>query len=248
MSINASTFNNNSSHYATYRPKYPRELYENISSLCKNHNLVWDCACGNGQVAIDISEYFEKVEASDIAENQIANAFKKSNINYSIQNSEATSFPNDYFDAICIAQALHWFNLNKFFKEAKRVLKKDGIFICWGYSFFKINDDIDNLLNHFLLNKIDTFWSENNRSLHNQYNNIKFPFKSINFPRINMIENWSINRLIEYLNTWSSVKLYNEKFNTFIVNDLENELKKIWKDNETKKINMELFIKAYINK
>ncbi|MCP4490067.1 MAG: class I SAM-dependent methyltransferase, partial [Gammaproteobacteria bacterium] len=35
------------------------------------------------------------------------------------------------FSLITVAQALHWFNIDFFFKEVKRVLKPGGILAVW---------------------------------------------------------------------------------------------------------------------
>jgi SAM-dependent methyltransferase len=223
------------------------ELYKLIHSLCNNHDVIWDCACGNGQVAIDISKYFTRVEASDISESQIANAYKQENISYSIQNSECTNYPKNYFDAICVAQALHWFSSEKFFQEVKRILKRNGLFFSWGYSFFKIDNNIDSILEEHLFRTIDPFWSVNNRILHNEYKSISFPFQRLELPPIKMTEMWSLPQLIGYLDTWSATKLFNEKFNSSITNQIYYELVDVWKSDEVKKIEMDLFVIACKN-
>lgn len=242
MDINVNTFNQESDKYLLYRPKYPKELYELIKSVTRNHNTVWDCACGNGQISIDISEYFTLVEGSDINENQILNATKRKNINYSVQNSESTNYMNDYFDVVCVGQALHWFCSDKFFDEVKRVLKKDGFFFCWGYSFFKISNELDEIIEKEFFKVIDSFWSDKNRVLHDKYSNIDFPFEKIEIPVIKMIEHWNLNQLMAYLNTWSAVKICNEKNNIDIVDLLENKLVNYWNESEIKKIEMEFFV------
>lgn len=242
MNINSSTFNTESHKYFQYRPRYPKQLYEFISSVCKSNEMVWDSACGNGQVAVDISEYFSIVEASDIHENQLNNSFEKDNVHYSLQNSEATNYPDNFFDAVCVAQALHWFNLEAFFYEVKRVLKKEGVFFCWGYSFFKVEDEIDQIINEYLLKEIEPFWSEHNKLLHNEYVNINFPFEKIETPKLEMKENWQLAQLLEYLSTWSAIKLYNKKKSINILDELEMQLSNYWEKNELKEIKMDFFV------
>ena len=248
MDINVKTFNQDSEKYFLYRPKYPKELYEFIKVVSHEHNTVWDCACGNGQVSIDISEYFSLVEGSDINENQILNAFKKENIKYSVQNSEYTNYSDNYFDVVCVGQALHWFSSDDFFKEVKRVLKKDGTFFCWGYSFFKISDEIDEIIKNKFLNLIDPYWSEKNRILHNEYLDINFPFEKIDTPKIQMSEMWNLSQLTDYLNTWSAVKLYNEKNGGDIVEFLKSKLENHWDTSEDKKIKMNFIVYGGKNK
>ena len=66
--------------YATYRPQYPSELFEYILQLVNERRLVWNCPTGNGQAAMALSNYFEKVFATDSSEKQIANAVLLPNI------------------------------------------------------------------------------------------------------------------------------------------------------------------------
>jgi hypothetical protein len=74
MDPNARTFDLGSDKYRLARPRYPAGLYEALAGLCPGLVRAWDCGCGNGQVASDLVTHFDRVEASDISENQIQNA------------------------------------------------------------------------------------------------------------------------------------------------------------------------------
>ena len=58
-------FSNQSKSYKKYRPEYPKDLYETILSVVKARDEYWDCGTGNGQVAKELSKYFQKVSATD---------------------------------------------------------------------------------------------------------------------------------------------------------------------------------------
>jgi ubiquinone/menaquinone biosynthesis C-methylase UbiE len=238
---NIRTFSAASNNYLKYRPKYPKELYKYIVHQCTSHNTVWDCACGNGQVAADISEYFTNVEASDSAESQIENAIKIDNVHYTVQDSEETIFTDNTFDAICVAQALHWFPTEKFFGEVKRVLKPSGKFFCWGYSFFTVDQKIDALIERNLLSLIDPFWADGNSVLHYEYDQIHFPFVYKNKTHYTMVESWNLEQLCGYVATWSAVKLYDEHHSISIVKNLFDVLLKHWRKEEFKSVSMECF-------
>ena len=40
-------FSKQSELYKRYRPGYPDELFQFLFDVCKDHELVWDCATGN---------------------------------------------------------------------------------------------------------------------------------------------------------------------------------------------------------
>ncbi|MDQ3854643.1 MAG: class I SAM-dependent methyltransferase [Thermoproteota archaeon] len=77
------------------------------------------------QGAVFLSEYFEQVIASDASKEQIENAQPRNNIRYEVFPAERTTLADDSVDLITIAQALHWFDLYDFYKEVKRVLRKE---------------------------------------------------------------------------------------------------------------------------
>lgn len=241
MDQNVQTFNMDSNHYFKNRPRYPKELYQLIHKSSKDHQIAWDCACGNGQAAIDLVPYFSRIEATDINENQLKHSFQHEKISYSLQKSEKTNFPSRYFDAVCAAQCLHWFDLEEYFIEVKRVLKKQGLFACWGYSFFQIEDTLDAIIDSTLLKVIDPYWSENNRILHRRYADVRFPFKPIHGPEIRMTMNWDLNQFTSYLETWSAVKLYHERTSDSLIENVRQMLKKHWEEKEKKDIKMDFF-------
>jgi ubiquinone/menaquinone biosynthesis C-methylase UbiE len=243
---NIQTFNVESEKYMKSRPKYPDRLYKEIIKHCNDLNCAWDCGCGNGQVSVDLIGIFKTVEASDINENQVSHASKNSRIKYTIQSSESTNYKNNSFDLVCAAQCLHWFDLDSYFAEVKRVLKTSGIFACWGYSFFSIEEEIDTLIDKNLLEIINPFWSEKSRLLHNGYRDIVFPFKEILIPKIEMTISWNLQELIDYLSTWSAVKLYDKKMNVSVLDELKIILEKKWIMNDKKCIKMEFYY--YIGK
>lgn len=129
-------FSQQAAQYSRFRPTYPPELFSFIMSHCSHRDRVWDCATGNGQAAVFLSKYFEKVEATDMSASQLSHAKQLPNINYILSKAESANFPNDYFDLITVAQALHWLDAEAFWKEVKRVGKKGGTVACWGYGMF----------------------------------------------------------------------------------------------------------------
>ena len=56
-------FSAHSGLYARYRPDYPAELFDYLTSLVENKELAWDCATGNGQAAKVLSEHFKLAES-----------------------------------------------------------------------------------------------------------------------------------------------------------------------------------------
>ena len=218
-------FSTQSSSYARYRPAYPQELYKFLKEKLTITETAWDCGTGNGQVAGELANFFQKVEATDISKQQLENAVKKPNIQYSVKRAEETNFPDNSFDLITVAQAVHWFNFKTFYNEVERVLKPNGIIALIGYSLFKSNLETDKLIHKFYKDIIGPFWDEERRYLNEKYQTIPFPFQEIETPTFQQEYQWSFDHLIGYLETWSAVKHYEKEKGENPVNLIKNELK-----------------------
>mmetsp|Transcript_6983 Transcript_6983/g.14473 ORF Transcript_6983/g.14473 Transcript_6983/m.14473 type:complete len:272 (-) Transcript_6983:1128-1943(-) len=130
-------FSRNASKYARFRPRYPTELYDYLERVVNRDRasiVVWDAATGNGQVAVDLAQRFSQVYATDASPQQIAHAFPHPQVIYSVCVSEATPFPPDHFDLVTVANAVHWFDIPKFFVEVQRVTRPGGVIAVWAYA------------------------------------------------------------------------------------------------------------------
>src|SRR5882724_3778745 len=132
VSMSKDLFSGHANQYAAFRPTYPKELYDFLFSHVKNFDVAWDAGTGNGQVARDLCKRFDRVFATDISANQIENALPADNIFYSVAG-EATSFNDKSIGLVCVAQAIHWFDREKFYAEVKRVAMRNALLAIWGY-------------------------------------------------------------------------------------------------------------------
>ena len=229
-------FSDKSDLYAKVRPHYPTALFTFLDSLCNEQKSAWDVACGNGQAAVDLAKHFDEVHATDISEQQIAHAIQNPKVHYSIQSAEKTNFDENSFDMVCVAQALHWFDYDLFWDEVRRVLKPNGNFAAWGYSWFSITTEIDSAIKEFFLDILEPYWAPQNKLLWNGYRDISFPFERMSTPKIEMEMEWDLEQLFSYLQTWSSVRQYLQKEGDeeFLMRTYE-ELKSVWGDVKEKK-------------
>ena len=225
-------FSTQSDLYAAFRPTYPDELYNFLLSLIDTKHVAWDCGTGNGQVARALSKYFDKVYATDISEQQITHAFKSDNIFYSLSPAEKTSFANDRFDLIKVAQAIHWFDLNAFYSEVKRTIKPGSVLALIGYSLFKMNPEIDKIINHFYNDIIHAYWDKERGYIDENYTTIPFPFNEIKSPQLCIQFEWTLEQLVGYLTTWSAVQHYIKANNSNPIDSIYPELVKLFTANK----------------
>ena len=222
-------FSKQSKEYASSRPTYPRALFEFVAGLINERNLAWDCATGNGQAAAALAGYFKLVVASDISAKQIENAQQKSNISYQIFPAEKTPLEDCSVDLITVAQAIHWFDFDRFYGEAKRVLKKGGVIAAWAYGHHAISPAIDKV-SHYLYEDVlgDKYWPKERKYVEGRYEGIPFPFEQISAPQFQIRLEWNLPELMNYLYTWSSVQKFIEKNNYDPVKEIRGSFEEAW--------------------
>lgn len=197
--------------YAQYRPKYPPELFNFLDTQIRHFNTAWDCATGNGQIALPLSERFKKVYGTDISESQLKIAPSKKNIYYSIQPAEKTDFAPNSFDLTTVGQAVHWFNFNKFYEEVFRTLNKDGLIAIMGYGLMYTNKEVQEIIDNLYFNTLGPYWDPERRYIEEKYLTIPFPFNEISVPHFEYKNEWKFEILIGYLKTWSAVNHFQKK-------------------------------------
>jgi len=231
-------FSTQSKEYSFSRPTYPDDLFKFLSHLTLNHELVWDCATGNGQAAIELCKYFDKVIASDASENQIKNKFERKNILYKVFPAEKANIPNNLIDLITVAQGLHWFNFEKFYSEVRRVAKKGAIIAAWSYTMHRISPEIDKISDRldFGGDILGDYWAKEIRYVKENYQTIPFPFEELTTPQFSISTKWNLNQLINYLDTWSGIQKYRLEKDAEPLILIKNEIKPYWKDDLEKKL------------
>lgn len=236
-------FSGHSEIYATYRPVYPEALYQYIYSHLNGHEAAWDCATGNGQVASELAKHFRKVYATDISEKQLAQAPHTDNIFYTISKAETTSFPDNQFDLITVGQALHWFDLEKFYKEVNRIAKRNALLAVWGYELCKVNQDVDELFLDYYHNIVGPYWDEARKLVEDHYRSLPFPFEKIETPAFFIEVDWPQETFLGYLTTWSATQTYIKEKGINPVENLSSHLQKFWSPGEVRRVTFPMFMK-----
>lgn len=218
--------------YRKFRPEYPEALFKYLSSLTSEHKLAWDAATGSGQAASRLSNYYESVVASDIDQKQLDVAQAIDNVKYYCWPSERTEIESDSVDLITVAQAVHWFELDAFYQEAKRVGKNGAIIAVWGYSDTQITPEIDHITLRFTDEILSMkYWPKENYHVKTQYRELIFPFQKIDVPEIfSITKELDYSQLIGYFNSFSGTKIYEKKNGINPIEVIRKDLEVAWGD------------------
>ncbi|XP_026127879.1 putative methyltransferase DDB_G0268948 isoform X1 [Carassius auratus] len=210
--------------YQKYRFEPPDELKELILQYLdkkkgKPHQLAVDLGCGTGQNSRPLTAYFEQVVGIDVSKSQVEQARAVPgfpNLTYRVGTAEELPFPDGSVDLLTAATAAHWFDAERFIKEATRVLKPRGCLALFG--------DGDNMKIHYEScgNHLNNIYEEvmqillpytsskvtgANRKLKDLFEAIPFPDKE----RIEIIpikRQLSIKNVIGFIQTFSMYQAF----------------------------------------
>lgn len=229
-------FSSHSQQYVRARPRYPEEIYAYLASLAPGRSLAWDCGTGNGQAALGLAQYFDKVHATDASAEQISQAYPHDKVEYHVEPAEHVSLPTASADLVTVAVAIHWFHFEDFYREVKRVLKPNGILAVWTYSFSEVSPEIDALIHHYYYEVLSGYWPERIHYLAEQYRTIPFPFEEIQSPPFTMEIQWDLNQFAAFLDSWSASQRYKSQTGEHPLGKIWPKLLAAWGDESEKRL------------
>ena len=217
--------------YAAYRPHYPEALFDFLAARAPGRTLAWDCGCGNGQATIDLAERFDRVIGTDPSAAQIAQAPSHPRIEWRVAPGERSGIASGSCDLVTVAQALHWIDVDAFFREASRVARAGGLIAVWSYGDVCLDDpEAQALVRHFSRTTVGPYWPPQRRLVDEGYRSITMPFEEIDVPAFDMTERWTRERLVGYIRTWSATSRYREALNEDPTIELAERLADVWRD------------------
>jgi ubiquinone/menaquinone biosynthesis C-methylase UbiE len=223
-------FSGHADQYEAFRPTYPSALFAYLATLCTRHELAWDCATGNGQAAVALAPYFGCVIATDASEKQIDQARPNDRVHYFVAPADAAPLENASVDLVTVAQALHWFDLPRFYAEVKRVTVPGGVIAVWCYQRHTIAPEIDAIVDRFYSDIVGADWPPERRLVEEGYHTLPFPFVEVAPPRFEMVHSWDLNHVLGYLGSWSSTQRYRKRTGDDPLDLIRGDLVAAWDD------------------
>jgi ubiquinone/menaquinone biosynthesis C-methylase UbiE len=224
-------FSSVANRYADFRPHYPGALFDYLASLVPQNASVWDCACGNGQATHDLAARFAKVIATDASKEQIASARPNPKAEFPVALAEKSGLADNSVELVTVAQALHWFDFEKFYVEVKRVLKPNGVLAAWGYGINEVEGDaVNQLVQDFYANAVGPYWPPSRKLIEDGYRGIPFPLREITPPEFRMEAHWTMEQLLGYFSTWSATNQFIKATGRNPLEQFSRELLRVWGD------------------
>jgi SAM-dependent methyltransferase len=192
---------------------------------------VWDCACGNGQATVELAERFDRVVATDASREQIASAKPQFKVEFRVAPAEESGLLDESVGMVTVAQALHWFDLDRFYAEARRVLKPGGVLAVWAYGINEVEgESVNQLVQDFYSNIVGPYWPPERMLVESGYRTIPFPFAEVTPPSFRMEAQWTLEQLLGYFSTWSATNRFIKATGRNPIEPLMEALSRIWGD------------------
>ena len=202
----ADHFSGHAADYAKFRPDYPPALFDWLAAQTAQHDLAWDCGCGNGQASLPLAARFGRVVATDLAARQIEAAPAHPRVEYRVAAAEASGLADACCDLVTVAQALHWFDFDRFYAEARRVLKPGGVLAAWTYQLLRAEPGIDAVFADYYGRVLASWWPAERKWVDEGYRTLPFPFAEITAPAFEIRLQWTLEDLLAYLRTWTATR------------------------------------------
>lgn len=201
-------FSDAAERYAAHRPGYPAELAEALAGLAPGRRLAWDAGCGPGRLTELLAAHFGRVVGSDASPDQLAGAAPEEGVSYVCALAEEAPLARGVADLVAAAQAAHWFDLDGFYREVRRVARPGAALALVTYDRPRVSGAVDRLVDRFHDEVLEGHWSPRRRHVDARYATLDFPFGTLPSPELVMEERWTADAFLAYVETWSGNRAY----------------------------------------
>jgi SAM-dependent methyltransferase len=236
-------FSRQAAAYNRFRPRYPDRLIDHVASLAPDHRLAVDCAAGSGQAAIPLAGRFDLVLALDASLSQLGQASLHPAVHRVAALAERLPVATASASLVAVAQALHWFDFERFHQECRRVLVPGGVLAVWTYETFRIEPQIDRLVGLFYHETLGAYWPAERRHVEDGYRSITFPWRELPAPQFALEENWSLDEFLGYVESWSALQRYRDANDDDPLVALHATLEPLWPREALKRIHWPIHLR-----
>lgn len=141
--------------------------------------------------------------------------------------AEDSGQANDSIDLITVAQALHWFDVERFFAEVCRVLRPGGVLAIWSYERTSLPAECADIIER-VYQETDEYWPPERKFVENHYRDFTLPLPEMPARPFEMQLDWTVEQMLAYIRTWSGSQRYMKATGRDPVALYEDELVAAW--------------------
>lgn len=239
----ADHFSGHAALYAAHRPRYPAALFDWLARAAPGTQLAWDAGTGSGQVAHGLVTRFARVVATDASAEQIAHAEPHARIAYAVA-SYASGLADGSAQLVTVGQAIHWFDLGAFAREARRVLQPGGVLAVFGYAHNRVSAEVDEVVRHYHDVTLGGHWPRERDLIFGGYPTLALPIDDLPAPAFEMREEWTLAQFLGYLRTWSAAQRLLAAGGAATVRALEDAVRDRWGEVAVRPVTWPMVLRA----
>lgn len=220
-----------SSHAALYRdarPLPPADWFDWLAGQAPDQAIAWDAGCGNGQASLGLASHFDRVVATDPSASQIAQASAHPAVDYRVEPAERSSLAACSVSLVSVSQALHWFDLDDFHAEVRRVARPGALLAVSAYGNCSVDRAVDAVEWKLYAETLGGDWPPERVLVDNGYRELPFPFEPVSTPSFAMQARWKLEQFLGYLRSWSATQRYLKRTGVDPVEAATPALAKVW--------------------
>jgi SAM-dependent methyltransferase len=193
---------------------------------------------------VGLADDYKEVIATDPSAEQISNCVAHDKVTYRVEQAEHSSMADGAADLVTIANAIHWFSFDDFYKEVGRVLKPGGVIAAWCYRNPQVSPEVDEIVDRLHDDVLGDYWLAENRLVEKEYATIPFPFTMIESPTFISERRMDLDEFVGLLNTWSATQRFIGKNGYSPTDGIKKELSAMWKAHEKRTVRWRLILKV----
>lgn len=239
----AHLFSGHATTYAAYRPTYPKALYDWLTQLAPGRDQAWDVGTGNGQVAVALAERFARVTVTDPSVAQLGAATAHPRVTY----REATydsGLRDGAAQLVTVGQALHWFDLDAFFSELRRVLAPGGVFAAFAYVHSSVTPVVDAVTRQYHDVTCAKHWAPEHHLIRAGYRSMSLPIVEVEAPPLEIRAPMSVEQYLGFHRSWSATQRLLAAGGEAAVLAYERAVVAAWGDAPTRDVVWPMFVRA----
>jgi len=214
--------------YARHRPDYPDALARFLAGTAPVLRLAVDVGCGGGQLTRQLADHFEAVVGADPSADQLAHAAPHPRVTYVCARAERLGLADASASLVTAAQAAHWFDLPRFYAEARRIAAPGAALALVTYGVAELEPELSERFRDFYRDEIGPFWPPERRLVDEGYAGIDFPFAELPYPPMAIERRWDLAGFLGYLATWSAVRRAREAGREALVAAFAADMRRLW--------------------
>ena len=234
--VGAPDFSPFADRYARGRPRYPAELFAWLAGVVDRHDLAWDCGTGNGQAALGLAEHFARVVATDRSSEQLRHATPHPRIEYREEPAELSGLADHSADLVTAAAAVHWLDLPAFGAEVRRVARPGAALAVWTYHPARVSAPLQEVLRRFYWDLLKPWFAPQTDLVDAGYATLELPGEPIAAPAFDVVVEWDLAELREFLASFSGVQAYLRERGEDPLELVAGELEAVWGEPRTRRV------------